>query len=283
MSDTGNPENEKVTKGYENDQLTQAQWNALPLVLAGRSDAEVAAAVGKSRKTVNLWRLHDPNFKRELARFREEVRARVRHRLESLGLRALDTYEELLEEEGGDARMRRALAKDLLELGLKWEARDQSSAARAAAGDASFGPMPHETPQEVALAWVDDIMEGWWQNKDPGPSTPELLPETEAPEEPSAAARPGPGGEAKVRKISKSLQTISREHSEQIPTLKPMMRVLEKYPEDIAILLEKAERVEQETPEPSAADPAASVAITEDNRDKPGRLPQEDRTDAGSS
>ena len=46
--------------------LTDEQIQAIPLIIEGKSDAEVGEAIGKSRETVNRWRNHDADFKREL-------------------------------------------------------------------------------------------------------------------------------------------------------------------------------------------------------------------------
>ena len=55
--------------------LTQAQENALLLLIQGKSDGEVAADPGVqvTRQTVWEWRHHDPRFAAELERLRAEV------------------------------------------------------------------------------------------------------------------------------------------------------------------------------------------------------------------
>ena len=51
--------------------LTEEQIQAIPLIIEGKSDAEVGEEIGKTRETVNRWRNHDEDFKRELERVRK--------------------------------------------------------------------------------------------------------------------------------------------------------------------------------------------------------------------
>ena len=50
------------TESKEKFELSQKKQIALELILAGRTDAQVGAAVGKGRNTIWSWRKHDPQF-----------------------------------------------------------------------------------------------------------------------------------------------------------------------------------------------------------------------------
>ena len=50
--------------------LKEQQMLAIPHILAGKSDAQVAEAVGVARETVNRWRNHDEDFQDELSQSR---------------------------------------------------------------------------------------------------------------------------------------------------------------------------------------------------------------------
>ena len=64
--------------------LSPAQHLALDLLMAGKSDLEVAEQVGKTRQTVNGWRNHNPAFIHEL----KTRRALVRHESADLYMQA---------------------------------------------------------------------------------------------------------------------------------------------------------------------------------------------------
>ena len=51
-----------ATKPDRMPDLSIEQEKAVALILLGKTDVEVAEAVGVSRQTVNTWRNHDSNF-----------------------------------------------------------------------------------------------------------------------------------------------------------------------------------------------------------------------------
>ena len=55
------------TKPDKNGQLSQKQHDAVLLILAGRSDAQVGEKLGVTRQTVNTWRNQDQAFRFELS------------------------------------------------------------------------------------------------------------------------------------------------------------------------------------------------------------------------
>ncbi len=50
------------TESKEKFELSPKKRIALELILAGQTDAQVGAAIGKGRNTVWSWRKHDPQF-----------------------------------------------------------------------------------------------------------------------------------------------------------------------------------------------------------------------------
>ena len=88
-------------------ELSLAQRNAIDLLIVGRTDREVAEAVGKSRQTVCAWRLYLPDFRAELNKRRREVWGASGDKLRSLLPRALAVIEQELD--GGESRVKVAL------------------------------------------------------------------------------------------------------------------------------------------------------------------------------
>jgi hypothetical protein len=81
--------------------LSVEQQNAVDLLVTGQSDAEVAAAVGVTRQTVNVWRNHHPAFQAALNARRREVWETSVDRLRDLLPRALDCLSEELDGRNG--------------------------------------------------------------------------------------------------------------------------------------------------------------------------------------
>lgn len=92
----------KPNKTQHKEALSIEQLNAIDLLVLGKTDKEVAEAVGVHRCTVTSWRLYNPYFQAELNRRRKEVWGAAVDRFRSLLLKALDTVEKALDE--GDAR-----------------------------------------------------------------------------------------------------------------------------------------------------------------------------------
>jgi hypothetical protein len=78
-------------------ELSPAQERALPLVLAGRTDREVADVVGVGRQTIWRWRNEIPVFVAALNRERHELWASNSDRLRSLTSKALAVVDEALD------------------------------------------------------------------------------------------------------------------------------------------------------------------------------------------
>lgn len=86
----------------QHKELSIEQLNAIDLLVMGKTDREVAEAVGVHRCTVTSWRLYNPYFQAELNRKRKEVWGAAVDRFRSLLMKALDTVEKALDE--GDAK-----------------------------------------------------------------------------------------------------------------------------------------------------------------------------------
>jgi hypothetical protein len=89
--------------------LTDRQRLAVALVLAGRTDADVAAAVGAHRVTVTRWRLGHPAFKSAVSAGRQSAHRAAEQARRSLYAKALDRLVRELDEDGPQA-VRVALA-----------------------------------------------------------------------------------------------------------------------------------------------------------------------------
>ena len=93
----------------EKQSLKDQQMLAIPHIVAGKSDAQVAEAVGVARETVNRWRNHDEDFQDELSQSRvAQVNARV-IALSSVNAKAIEVMEELLDSDDEQIRMRAAM------------------------------------------------------------------------------------------------------------------------------------------------------------------------------
>ena len=89
--------------------LTDRQRLAVALVLAGRTDADVAAAVGAHRVTVTRWRLGHPAFRAAVSAGRQSAHRAAEQARRSLYAKALDRLARELDEDGPQA-VRVALA-----------------------------------------------------------------------------------------------------------------------------------------------------------------------------
>ena len=82
---------------------------AIPHIVAGKSDAQVADVVGVARETVNRWRNHDEDFQNELYQSRRaHINARI-SALSSVNTKAIEVMEELLDSDDEQIRMRAAM------------------------------------------------------------------------------------------------------------------------------------------------------------------------------
>jgi hypothetical protein len=102
-----NPDNSRQVPRWK--PLSPAQEAAITLYLAGRSDAEVAAAVGVTRQTCNEWRHHHVVFMAELEKRRADLWRSSTERLRSGITKAIENL--LGAVEAGDLKASIALLK----------------------------------------------------------------------------------------------------------------------------------------------------------------------------
>src|SRR3989337_108349 len=88
-------------------ELSTEQRNAVDLLVTGKTDQDVAEAVGVSRQTVCGWRLYHPLFGAELNRRRQEVWGAAADKLRDLLPKALDVLSEELK--SGESKLKVAL------------------------------------------------------------------------------------------------------------------------------------------------------------------------------
>lgn len=102
-----------MAKSDKTRQLRLAQRNAIELLLAGKTDQEVAEAVGVTRQTISLWRNKDELFRAALDARRQELWGAYVERLRQLVGRALQVLEaDLLQDD--DRRLRQSAAVHIL-------------------------------------------------------------------------------------------------------------------------------------------------------------------------
>ena len=101
-----------MSKNPISNRLTPQQEEAINLILAGQNDSEVAAAIGKSRSTVNVWRNHDPLFIATLNDRRQQIWGGQLNRLNTLAAEAVDALQDGLHDT--DIKVRLAAAVHIL-------------------------------------------------------------------------------------------------------------------------------------------------------------------------
>lgn len=89
--------------------LTIEQEKALPLLMTGLSDREVAEQVGVRRETVTKWRNHHPAFRAELNRLRGELHDQTLNGLRNLIPQAIAALADVLADRDHGDRVRVAL------------------------------------------------------------------------------------------------------------------------------------------------------------------------------
>ena len=100
---------QQAKREAEKQALKDQQLLAIPLIVAGKSDAQVAEAIGVARETVNRWRNHDEDFQNELSQSRRaHINARI-SALSSVNTKAIEVLEELLDSDDEQTRLRAAM------------------------------------------------------------------------------------------------------------------------------------------------------------------------------
>lgn len=88
-----------MTDKKDGNNLNEKQYRAIPLILEGKTDTEVAEAVGVSRSTVNIWKNQDPNFIAELNRERTAIRETIKKKHTDTVLKAYKVLNKALDSE----------------------------------------------------------------------------------------------------------------------------------------------------------------------------------------
>ena len=95
---------------------TVPQRSAIDLLIAGKTDLEVAQALGLNRVTVTRWRLYDLLFQAELDRQRHALWSAGANRLRALVPKAIETVERALERAQEQDQLDVRLAFQILKL-----------------------------------------------------------------------------------------------------------------------------------------------------------------------
>ena len=93
----------------EQERLSERQFLAVELLLAGKCDSDVAAAVGVSRRTILRWRLEDLDMIAELRRRRRQLRSATADRLRNLLTPAVQVLADQLNDRYDRTRFRAAM------------------------------------------------------------------------------------------------------------------------------------------------------------------------------
>ena len=91
-------------------ELSAKQERAIELALGGMKDGEIAKRVRVSRKTINIWRNQDEDFRIVLAKRRRELREQHHDELSGLVSEAIGVMREAMRESDMPTRLRAAQA-----------------------------------------------------------------------------------------------------------------------------------------------------------------------------
>ena len=91
------------TESKEKFELSQKKQIALELILAGRTDAQVGAVIGKGRNTIWSWRKHDPQFIAVLNQRRNRLKSESVEQMNVLCSQSIQLLEKAVEK--GDTEL----------------------------------------------------------------------------------------------------------------------------------------------------------------------------------
>ena len=91
------------TESKENFELSPKKRIALELILAGQTDAQVGAAIGKGRNTIWSWRKHDPQFIAALNQRRTRLQSESVEQMNTLCSQSIQLLEKAVEK--GDTEL----------------------------------------------------------------------------------------------------------------------------------------------------------------------------------
>ena len=101
-----------MTGTDKNRQLNHKQFNAIELLIQGKTDGDVADSIGVTRQTVNEWKNHDFHFIAEINLRRQMIWESQEERIRGLLEGAVDALESDLQSD--DPKDRRAAAIHIL-------------------------------------------------------------------------------------------------------------------------------------------------------------------------
>ncbi len=91
------------TESKEKFELSPKKRIALELILAGQTDAQVGAAIGKGRNTIWSWRKHDPQFIAALNQRRSCLQSESFEQMNALCSQSIQLLEKAVEK--GDTEL----------------------------------------------------------------------------------------------------------------------------------------------------------------------------------
>ena len=109
LVDSKRYEDNEKQRDAEKKVLKDQQMLAIPLILVGNTDAEVAEAVGVTRETINRWRNRDQDFRDELFNSRRACFDANMAYLSKANSRAVEVMQELLDSKDEKTRLRAAM------------------------------------------------------------------------------------------------------------------------------------------------------------------------------
>ena len=109
LDEMGNPAIVEMKGESDPEGLNEDQIRAIPLIVEGKTDAQVGEAIGKSRETINRWRNQNRDFIRELEKTRKAYLDSQIIALSATSRKAITTLENLLDSEDEKIRMQVAI------------------------------------------------------------------------------------------------------------------------------------------------------------------------------
>lgn len=89
--------------------LRPDQDQALKMMLAGKTDGEIAARLGVTRQTVNYWRNRDDNFRQVLCTERQEAWQAIRNEMSAMYTEALGILRKYLQSKDPKLQLKAAM------------------------------------------------------------------------------------------------------------------------------------------------------------------------------
>ena len=99
----------QIKKDPDPEGLNEDQIRAIPLIIEGKTDAQVGEAIGKSRETINRWRNQNKDFIKELKKARDAYLDSQIIALSATARKAITVLENLLDSEDEKIRTRVAI------------------------------------------------------------------------------------------------------------------------------------------------------------------------------